>query len=350
MCLNDENYMRRCLDLARCGAGSASPNPMVGSVIVYNDRIIGEGFHYQAGEPHAEVNAIASVRDESLLRQATLYVNLEPCSHYGRTPPCAELIIRKQIPRVVVACLDPFPEVAGRGVAMLREAGIEVVTGLLEEEARELNRFFITSHEKNRPYILLKWAASADGFIDRERNDNQQPPVAFSSPQNLRSSHRLRSEYAAIMVATRTALLDNPSLTVRHWWGRPPVRILLDRTLKVPAHYHLLDGSVETLVFTEKRAISRHNVEYLTIDFSQSPLQQVMRELHRRRLHSLIVEGGAALLSQCIQEELYDEIRVETAPFALGSGIAAPILPPHIALQSSDSDVNYYRRKKTNNF
>ena len=238
----ENKYMARCISLARNGIGNVAPNPMVGAVIVHQGKIIGEGYHRKYGEAHAEVNAIASVRDESLLKEATIYVSLEPCSHYGKTPPCAELIIKKQIPRVVIGCLDPFPEVSGRGVRMLCEAGVEVVTGVMEEEARELNRVFMTFQEKRRPYIYLKWAQSADGFMDRLRTNNSLPAVVLSSSETLRRVHHLRANVAAIMVGTQTALLDNPSLTVRHWAGKSPVRVVLDRTLRIPPHYHLLDG------------------------------------------------------------------------------------------------------------
>lgn len=273
----EEKYMARCIELARGGEGNTAPNPMVGAVIVHKGKIIGEGFHRKCGEAHAEVNAVASVWDEALLRDSTIYVSLEPCSHYGKTPPCAELIIRKGIPRVVVGTLDPFPEVSGRGVRMLREAGIEVVTGVLEEEARALNPAFMTFQIRKRPYVYLKWAQSADGFMDIRREDASVPSVLLSSAETLRRVHRLRSEVAAIMVGTRTALLDNPSLTVRHWAGRSPVRVVLDRTLKLPVGSHLLDGAVPTLVFTAVEVESRPNVEYVQIDFGQEVLSQVLQ-------------------------------------------------------------------------
>ena len=320
----DNKYMARCIALGHGGMGHVAPNPMVGAVIVYQGKIIGEGYHRRYGEAHAEVNAIASVRDEALLKESTLYVSLEPCSHYGKTPPCAELIIKKQIPRVVVGCLDPFPEVSGRGVRMLREAGVEVVTGLMEEEAHALNKAFMTFQEKKRPYIYLKWAQSADGFIDRLRTSPTPPAVVLSSPKTRRMVHRLRSEVASIMVGTQTALLDNPSLTVRHWVGESPVRVVLDRTLRIPPHYHLLDASVKTLLFTEKEATNKENVEYITVDFSRSVLPQVMSELYARKLNSLMVEGGATLLGHFIEEGLWDCMLVETAPVKLSSGVPAP--------------------------
>lgn len=320
----EEKYMARCIELARGGAGHTAPNPMVGAVIVHNGKIIGEGFHRKCGEAHAEVNAVASVRDEALLRDSTIYVSLEPCSHYGKTPPCAELIIKKGIPRVVVGTLDPFPEVSGRGVRMLREAGIEVVTGVLEEEARALNPAFMTFQMRKRPYIYLKWAQSADGFLDVRREDASEPPVRLSSAETFRRVHRLRSEVAAILVGTRTALLDNPSLTVRHWAGRSPVRVVLDRMLKLPADAHLLDGTVRTLVFTALEAESRPNVEYVRIDFGQEVLPQVLHYLAGQQLNSLMVEGGARLLAGFLDAGLWDEAWVETAPVVLGAGVKAP--------------------------
>lgn len=320
----EEKYMLRCLELARHGNGYTAPNPMVGAVIVHNGKIIGEGFHRRCGEGHAEVNAIASVRDESLLRESTLYVSLEPCSHYGKTPPCAELIIRKGIPRVVVGCLDPFPEVSGRGIRMLREAGIEVVTGVREEEARALNAVFMTFQQQKRPYIYLKWAQSADGFIDRIRTDASTPPVVFSSAETRRKVHRLRSEVAAIMVGTRTALLDDPSLTVRHWAGLSPVRILLDRSLRVPETARLLKKTGRAIIFNGCRADCDAHVTYVPIDFKQAVLPQILHYLHEQKLNSLLVEGGACLLNSFLEAGLWDEARVETAPVTLHEGVKAP--------------------------
>ena len=292
----EEKYMARCIELARGGTGCTAPNPMVGAVIVYKGKIIGEGFHRKCGEAHAEVNAIASVCNEALLRDSTIYVSLEPCSHYGKTPPCAELIIRKGIPRVVIGMLDPFPEVSGRGVRMLREAGIEVVTGVLEEEARALNPAFLMFQMHKRPYIYLKWAQSFDGYMDINREDVSVAPVLLSSAETLRRVHRLRSEVAAIMVGTHTALMDNPSLTVRHWAGSSPVRIVLDRILRLPENLHLLDGSVRTIVFTSLAVESRPNVEYVRIDFGQDVLSQVLNYLYEQNLNSLMIEGGSRLL------------------------------------------------------
>lgn len=320
----DERYMVRCLALAKAGQCNVAPNPMVGAVIVHRDRIIGEGFHQRCGEVHAEVNAIHAVKDKRLLKDSTLYVNLEPCSHYGKTPPCAELIIREGIPRVVVGCLDPFPEVSGRGIRMLQDAGVEVVVDVLKEEAMSLNRFFMTANMKQRPYVILKWAQSSDGFIDRIRTDKLIPPVQFSTSVTRRSLHKLRSEVSAIMVGTNTAILDNPSLTVRHWTGNAPVRVVLDRSLRIPASYHLLDGRVQTYVFTEEVAENRENVAYVSVDFSDSLIPAVLKFLFEKKLNSLLVEGGALLHESFLRVGLFDEIRIETSPKLLYNGVPAP--------------------------
>ena len=324
----EEKYMARCIQLARGGIGHTSPNPMVGAVVVHEGRIIGEGYHRRCGEAHAEVNAIASVReqDRPLLKDSTIYVSLEPCSHYGKTPPCAELILKTGIPRVVVGCLDPFPEVSGRGVRMLREAGVEVITGVMEAECKALNRAFMQMQTAHRPYVILKWAQSADGFLDRVRTSAEVPPVVLSSAETLRRVHQLRTEVRAIMVGTRTALLDNPSLTVRHWEGPSPLRIALDRSLKIPATSHLLDGTVPTLILTEKAAEDRANVAYVRVDFDRPLAAQVMAILAERKMDSLLVEGGTRLLQTFIAEGLWDEARVETAPLRLGKGVPAPRL------------------------
>jgi diaminohydroxyphosphoribosylaminopyrimidine deaminase/5-amino-6-(5-phosphoribosylamino)uracil reductase len=320
----EEKYMLRCLALARHGAGAVAPNPMVGAVVVHSGEIIGEGYHRQFGGAHAEVNAIASVRNEALLRKATLYVNLEPCSHYGKTPPCTDLIIRKHIPRVVVGCPDPYPEVSGRGIRILQASGVEVITGVMRQEAVALNRFFITAQTHKRPYVILKWAQSADGFIDRIRK-NPSEAVQLSTPVTRRFVHKLRSEVAAIMVGANTVWLDNPSLTVRHWAGNSPVRVFIDRTLRIPSTYHLLDGSVPTLVFTGQSAVDRPDVEYIRIDFSQPAIPQMLHHLHERKLYSLLVEGGAYLHNSFLESGLWDEMQVETSCVKLGEGVKAAV-------------------------
>lgn len=322
---NDEKYMRRCIQLAKNGFCNAAPNPTVGAVIVHDGRIIGEGYHVRCGEGHAEVNAIASVRDESLLKESTIYVSLEPCSHYGKTPPCADLIVRKGIPRVVIGCIDPFSLVSGRGIQKLKDAGIEVKVGVLEEECRSLIRRFITFNTKQRPYITLKWAESADGFIDVIRDGGR--PVVLSTPVTSVYVHKQRAEHKAILVGRRTALLDNPSLTVRNWYGRNPLRLVIDRKLTLPDTLHLFDGTVPTLVFTEKERAERPNVTYIKTDFKQDIIPQILRELYNRKVQTLLVEGGSRLLQSFLDADLWDEIYIEHARTELHQGIKAPQVP-----------------------
>ena len=321
----DERYMARCLQLAACGRVGAPPNPMVGAVIVHNGRIIGEGYHRQCGGAHAEVNAIASVANEDLLREATIYVSLEPCAHHGKTPPCADLIIEKKIPRVVVGCMDPFSLVAGRGINKLRNAGIEVTVGVLEEACRKLICRFITFHTQKRPYILLKWAQSADGYIDKTRNEGN--PVILSTPLTTMLVHKKRAEYTAILVGRKTALLDNPSLTTRHWHGKNPVRLVIDKDLTLPSSLHLFDGSARTWVFTQKNETPQYpNTTFFTLDFSKNIPFQILEVLYREKLQSLIVEGGTTLLQSFIDAGLWDEARIEVSPLCLEEGVKAPCI------------------------
>ncbi len=319
----EEKYMLRCIQLAQNGLCNVAPNPMVGAVIVCDGKIIGEGYHAHYGEAHAEVNAIRSVKEASLLRHSTIYVSLEPCSHYGKTPPCADLIIEKQIPRIVIGCQDPFSRVAGRGIQKLKDAGREVTVGVLEAECRQLIRRFITFHTLRRPYITLKWAESSDRFIDISRTDGK--PVILSSPLTSMLVHKKRAEHSAILVGTHTAKLDNPSLNVRHWCGHSPVRIVLDRKQTLSSGMHLFDGSVPTLVFTETPHASLPNVEYLPVsDYRQNILPAIMETMYTRGLQSLLVEGGSQTLQSFIDAGLWDEIFVEEAPCLLHSGIKAP--------------------------
>lgn len=319
-------YMKRCLQIAAAGARNVAPNPMVGAVLVCNGQIIGEGYHQQYGQPHAEPNAIASVQNDELLKNATLYVSLEPCSHYGKTPPCAELIIKKGIPRVVIGMLDPNPIVAGRGVKMLQDAGIEVSIGVMEKECRELNKRFICYHEKHRPYIILKWAQSADGFIDNVRENREQPVAILSSPFTKQLVHKMRAENMAILVGTRTAVLDNPGLRTTRWNGNNPLRVVLDRTGKIPDESKIFDGKAQTLVFTENEKYTQHpNTTICIIDFAANCWQQIMNQLYQMKINSLIVEGGSQVLNDLIALQLWDEIQVETSPVTLNNGVKAPL-------------------------
>ncbi|MGL4293854.1 MAG: bifunctional diaminohydroxyphosphoribosylaminopyrimidine deaminase/5-amino-6-(5-phosphoribosylamino)uracil reductase RibD [Bacteroidales bacterium] len=344
----DEKYMARCLQLAAMGRGHVSPNPMVGAVIVHEGRIIGEGYHCKCGEAHAEVNAIRSVKEEHLLCESTIYVSLEPCSHWGKTPPCSDLIIGKKIPRVVVGIQDPFVEVAGRGINRMRDAGIDVTVGVLEVACYELNKPFFTAHNKQRPYVILKWAQSADGFMDRDREPGSGvSPAQISNPVNSMLVHKLRAESDAILVGTNTAILDNPKLTVRKWVGADPVRVLVDRRLRVPAHSALLDGTVPTLVFCEEQKTPKENCDYVSVCFDDGFPDNMLRELACRGVQTLLVEGGAQMLRTFIGRGLWDEARVEIGSLLLTDGVVAPVIAQkEVNWQSfGDSLVFHYRNQ-----
>lgn len=313
--------MHRALELAVMGRGHVSPNPLVGCVVAHEGRIIGEGFHREFGRAHAEVNAIESVReaDRPLLPQATLYVNLEPCSHYGKTPPCADFIIKHGIGRVVVANLDTNPLVAGKGIQKLRNAGVQVEVGLLEAEGKNLNKRFFTFMNKLRPYLVLKWAETADGFIARSDFSSQW----ISNGLSRTLVHKWRTEEDAVMVGTRTALHDNPQLNPRHWAGRAPVRIVLDKQLRLPKDLHLFDGAQPTLCYNLQKDEVRPNFELVRVkegDF----LGGVLGNLHYRKIQSVLVEGGAALLHSLLEADLWDELRIFRSRQCFGQGIAAP--------------------------
>lgn len=324
MSVNDfDQYMKRCLLLAAKGLGKVAPNPMVGCVIVHNNQVIGEGFHQQFGHPHAEVNAINSVADPFLLPESTLVVNLEPCSHHGKTPPCAELIIQKKIKRVVIGCKDPFPQVAGGGIKKLKEAGIEVITDVLHDECRELNKRFFTFYEKKRPYIILKWAQTSDKLISRvwpfKKEDNW-----ITSPESKSLVHQWRAEEQAIMIGTNTAILDNPELTVRLAEGENPIRIVIDEHLSIPLSHHVFSPDSRTWIFTALKAENQEHVTYFKTDFSKNILPFVMQILFDQKILSLIVEGGAHLLNSFIEDGLWDEARIFTAEKKFVTGIPAP--------------------------
>mgnify|MGYP001579937035 FL=1 len=328
--------MRLCLKLAKRGLGNVAPNPMVGSIIVAGGKIIGKGYHKKFGEVHAEVNAINSVKNKKLLNKATLYVNLEPCSHFGKTPPCADLIIKHKIPRVIIGCTDTFAQVNGKGIKKLKKAGIAVTTGVLENECRNLNKTFFTFHEKKRPYIILKWAQTADGFIDRKRTfGDQQKALQISNRKNKIAIHKLRSEVQAIMVGTNTALLDNPHLTTRAVKGSPrlvsggarnPLRVAIDKNLKIPKNFNLLNKSIPTVIFTALNRAPERNLEFVKINFRKNIIPQILKELYKRNIQSLLVEGGAELLNSFIKNNLYDETRVFTSKKKIKDGVKAPIL------------------------
>ena len=349
----DEFYMQRCLQLARCGAGSTSPNPMVGAVIVCDGRIIGEGYHIRAGEPHAEVNAVNSVAeaDRHLLSRSTMYVSLEPCSHYGKTPPCCDMIIARGIARVVIGTADPNPQVDGAGIERMRSAGLDVTVGVLEEDCLRLNRAFFTSQIYKRPYVTLKWAQSADGFIDLLRDGGQA--VKISSPVSQVAVHRLRAQNVAILVGRHTALLDDPSLNIRHWAGRSPLRLVIDKGGSLPADLKIFDGTLPTVVYTacEKEDKVGKNIEQVVLDFNEPLLPQILAHLNGRRVDSLLVEGGATLLQSFIKASLWDEARVEINPgLELGNGVVAPSLAPLQPIAEeclAGNRILYFHRQKT---
>ena len=317
--------MHRCIDLARLGKGNVSPNPMVGCVIVYKDRIIGEGFHREYGGPHAEVNAINSVSDSKLLKKSTLYVNLEPCAHHGLTPPCSDLIIQKEIPRVVVGNTDPFPEVAGRGIERMKKAGIKVVTDILKEECLNLNKRFFTYHNLKRPYIILKWAQTLDGFIDIERKTEKfGEPTWITGDTSLRLVHKIRSEEDAILIGTNTAIIDNPSLTTRLWKGKNPLRIVIDKNLQLSKELNLFKPDACTIILNTKKESENEFMSYIKIDFNSDIIPQILDILYRRRILSLIVEGGKQLLDSFIASKFWDEAHIFIGNKFFFKGINAP--------------------------
>ena len=303
-----EKYMNRCLELARMGAGKVSPNPMVGCVIVHNDTIIGEGFHERYGEAHAEVNAINAVKNQGLFKESTLYVSLEPCAHFGLTPPCSDLIVEKKIQNVVIGTIDSFAKVAGKGIEKMIKAGIDVQVGILENECREINKRFFTFHEKKRPYIFLKWAETTDGFIDFDRSKNEfGEPTWITGEKALVRVHQMRAVEDSILVGTNTALKDNPSLTVRHCQGRNPIRLVLDNHLRLPENLNLFDGSVKTIVFNTLKNVETDNIEFVKIDFGKKMIPRILKILYQKNVQSLIVEGGMQLLDSFIEARLWDE-------------------------------------------
>ncbi len=310
----DQLYMQRCLELASNALGRTYPNPVVGSVIVYQDKIIGEGFHKRAGEPHAEVTAINSVKDKSLLPHSTLYVNLEPCSHYGKTPPCADLIIKWKIPRVVIGTIDTSAKVSGKGIEKLKAAGIDVKVGVLEKQSRWINRRFFTFHEKKRPYVILKWAQTADGFIDRERTDNIRKSNIITSRWARTLVHKWRTQEQAIAVGTNTVINDNPQLTVRLWYGNNPIRICLDTKGRIPANSRIFDNSAQTICLIQEEFRNLHTL---------------LNHLHSINIQSVIIEGGTKFLESFLNQNLWDESRIFISKSLFLKGIKAPEIKGH---------------------
>lgn len=313
--------MRRALELAESGRGFVSPNPMVGCVIVHGDQIIGEGFHEIYGGPHAEVNAINAVKNPELLSESIAYVSLEPCAHWGKTPPCANLLVEKGLKKVVIGALDSNPLVGGKGVEILRNAGIEVVTGVLEKESRLKNRRFFTQIEKKRPYVILKWAQSKDGFVGRSDYSSKW----ISNARSRQLVHKWRAEEDAILVGKNTAKYDNPSLTVRDWIGKNPLRLVIDPKLELPENLNLFDQTVPTICYNTVKSENSDNLEFVKLE-PGFELREILDDLNSRKIQSLIVEGGSFVLNKFIEEDLWDEARVFTGPTEFGEGISAPTL------------------------
>lgn len=323
-----EKYIKRCIELAENGFGTTYPNPMVGSVIVYEGKIIGEGWHKKAGEPHAEVNAVRSVKDKSLLKKATIYVSLEPCSHFGKTPPCCDLIIEHKIPNVVVGTVDPNEKVAGNGIKKLIASGANVVVGVLEKECNELNKRFFTFHQQKRPYIILKWAESQDGFLSPEKEINQdRKPIWITNQYSRQLVHKWRSEEQAILVGTKTVIDDNPKLNVRDWAGNNPVRVVLDQNNRISKDSFIFDNSVKTIIFTKSEInFPSENTTFERIDFNENMIPSILSVLYQNQIQSIIIEGGLQTLQSFIDQNIWDEARIFVGKTIFENGTKAPIL------------------------
>lgn len=317
--MNDEFYIQRCIELAKKALGKTYPNPMVGSVIVHNGEIIGEGYHQKAGEPHAEINAINTVKNKDLIPESTIYVSLEPCAHYGKTPPCALKIVELGFKKVVIGAMDSHDKVNGKGKKIIQDAGIEVVSGILEKECLDLNKRFFTYHQKKRPYIILKWAESADRFMDKDFK-----PTQISNSLTKQFVHQLRSDEHAILIGTMTAMRDNPSLTTREIIGRNPIRILIDIDLKVAEHYNIFNNEAETLVFNSIKNDEDGNVKFIKTS-RENFIENLLTKLHERQIQSVIVEGGGLVLQQFIDVGLWDEaVVIKNSNLVLENGTKAP--------------------------
>lgn len=337
-----DQFMLRCFDLALKGLGSAAPNPLVGCVIVSDNKIIGEGYHREFGKAHAEVNAIESVPDKNLLQHSTLYVNLEPCSHHGKTPPCADLIITNKIPHVVIGCADSFEEVNGRGIEKLKVSGVKVETGVLESESRTLNKRFFTLHQKQRPYVILKWAQTEDGFISHKSPDDKNQWISNEQSQLL--VHKWRSEEQAIMVGANTVIADNPLLTVRKWPGKNPLRIVVDKNLDIPAQSRIFTDGLPVVILNGMKDSKHKNLIWKKVDLNNHAIQNILSALHQMQIQSVFVEGGKMLHRSFIDSGLWDEARVFVSQGKIYSdGISAPVLS---ALKTSEekimNDTLYY--------
>lgn len=323
-----EKYMQRCIQLASNGLGNTYPNPLVGSVIVHNNKIIGEGYHTKSGENHAEINAINSVKDKSLLKNSTLYVNLEPCSHFGKTPPCSVKIAELQIPRVVIGAIDTTDKVSGKGIKIMQNAGIEVITGVLNTKARQINKRFFTFHEKKRPYIILKWAQTSDGYIDILRNEkSEQKPNWISGATERTLVHKWRANEQAIMVGKNTVIFDNPELTTRNWYGQNPLRLIIDNNLQLVKKFDIFNTSAKTTVINtiSQKQIS-NTLSNIKLSSKNNFHQQIFSYLYSSNIQSIIIEGGQILLQSFIDSNFWDEARVFVGHNFFYQGKKAPIL------------------------
>ncbi len=333
--------MQRCFQLAANALGKTYPNPIVGCVIVHNNRIIGEGYHQEYGGPHAEVNALNSIRyeDKNLLSESTVYVNLEPCSHYGNTPPCADLLINNQVKKVVIACVDPFDKVAGQGINKLKYAGIDVQLGIKQKEAEFLNRRFMKYCTQQRPYIILKWAESADGYMDIERSNDKKGSFTLSNKQTQIVNHIWRSQEQAILVGKNTVLNDNPILTTRLIKGINPVRLVLDRDLTIPQYYNIYNTEAKTIVFNAIKNNLKANIEYiLAIE-----LKDILNVLYEKKIQSVIVEGGAKVLNEFLYQNIWDEIRIIKTDVNLATGLKSPkVNMKSVKIETYDNNVIHY--------
>ncbi len=342
----DEQLMSRAFELARRGAGYVSPNPLVGCVIAKNDKVIGEGWHQKYGEAHAEVNAVKSVQDPSQIKGSTVYVTLEPCAHHGKTPPCADLLVKQEVAKVVIANQDPFPLVNGGGIEILKKAGIVVEVGLLEKEGQEVNKRFFTFIGKKRPYIIMKWAQTSDGFIARENFDSKW----ISNDQSRKLVHKWRAEEDSILVGTSTARYDNPSLNVRDWQGKNPLRLVIDKNLKLDSSLNLFDQSTPTICYNLHKEEKTNNLEFVKVS-KENLLSDLLNDLFERKVQSLFVEGGGKLLQSFIDQGLWDEARVFTSEQEFGSGIASPKLSheaqPKVQKAISGDTLLYYFNSKS---
>jgi len=320
---NHELYMQRCLQLAATGQQWVSPNPMVGALVVNNGIIIGEGYHQQFGGPHAEVNAINAVQDKAMLKGATIYVSLEPCAHYGKTPPCAQLIIEHKIAKVVIACLDPNPLVAGKGITLLQKAGIEVITGVLDKEAKELNKIFIHFYTQKKPFVILKWAQTADGFCGRYSTTTLSNKITNWYTDVL--VHQLRSTSSAILVGYNTALKDNPLLTTRKWFGKNPLRVVIDVEGKLPSHLNLFTDGSPTLVFTQASKQDTQTVSYIKLNNKTHFIDEILDGLYQKNIQSVLIEGGPKTLQMFMDSNAWNEAHIFTSNSEWREGIKSPI-------------------------